>query len=139
MITSANEATPGQAPTASGPPIDLSHLCGASRISAAFPAGPCVLRADHDGPIHFDDTGIKWTTMHPAPPAERVTEPLAEWERELLDRQPTAEPPARSEPDVIETALQDILTELNGVAAYVVPTATRDGIRKVLDRLVTAP
>ncbi len=30
---------------------DLSHLCGASMAGSAQVIGPCLLRADHDGPV----------------------------------------------------------------------------------------
>lgn len=50
---------------------DLRAICGASAASLGAPAGhghvgPCVLRADHDGPVHQDADGVKWTHLTPA-------------------------------------------------------------------------
>lgn len=61
---------------------DLSHLCGASAQGAqGNPIGPCILRQGHDGPVHQDSDGVKWTGP----------ESLAGRERDLLERAESAE------------------------------------------------
>jgi hypothetical protein len=64
-------------PTHRGDPVkDLSHLCGASRRGTnGTPIGPCILRDGHHGPVHVDADDVTWTDP----------EPLADWERELLE------------------------------------------------------
>lgn len=61
------------------PMTDHATLCGASAADAHDPLGPCILRAGHDGPVHLDAEGTKWADPEP--------EPLADWERKLLDEE----------------------------------------------------
>jgi hypothetical protein len=49
---------------------DLTKTCGASTTALAVPQvgalGPCVLRMDHDGPVHQAADGSQWTQITPA-------------------------------------------------------------------------
>jgi hypothetical protein len=69
---------------------DLSHLCGASKRHPGTTVGPCLLRVDHPGPVHLDADGVMWTDP----------EPLADWERELLDEQARREQASEAEATV---------------------------------------
>lgn len=38
-----------------------------------MPLGPCVLRIDHDGPVHRDEAGVSWTDPRPASADSRAS------------------------------------------------------------------
>lgn len=58
---------------------DMRDICGAS-IRGLFdsPIGPCVLRADHRGPVHQAADGSKWSEAATPVPADDLRDRIAE-------------------------------------------------------------
>lgn len=64
-------------------------MCSASAESAfGHPLGPCILRYQHDGPVHQDTEGASWAQRAAVPDMQHVTATMRENEqlRAELDR-----------------------------------------------------
>jgi hypothetical protein len=67
--------------------VRLNEICGASTVGIladGMPLGPCMLRANHDGPLHQDADGCQWTD--PQPDQEGGPMPIKAPEFEAIDK-----------------------------------------------------